>query len=328
MNVKLGKEEKTERTMTTTILLLILVIAGLLTVPFITVGYVVFLLNAIFLYVILALSWNLISGFCGYLSFGHHAFFGIGAYAGALAIVRLGLSPYLSAILAGVIAMLAAIAVGFPILRLRGAYFVIATLCLAGAAQTLMANWKGLTGGSEGLSLPPAYNLPQYYYSVLVTMLVAIFVMYKIKNSSIGLALHAIHEDEDAAEACGVDTTKWKVFAFAVSAFFPGVVGSLYAWYMTYIDPPSVFNINILLNQMTMALFGGVGTVTGPIVGAIIFSLISEFLWANYPTVYQLIVGLIIVLVVVFMPEGLVGIFKRIRTPGEKVVRKKKIFKF
>ena len=259
------------------------------------------------MYVVLALSWNIISGFTGYTSFGHVAFYGIGAYACAILVAdyRWHWLPTLG--VAAGLAAVVAVAIGYPVLRLKGPYFAIAMLGAAEGTRVVATVWDSLTHGGLGISMPSAETSRETYFAMLVLMLLTIVVAYLVGHSRFGIRLNAIREDEGAAEALGINATLYKLAAFTVSAVFPAVAGGIQAYKVLYIDPPSVFFVQITIAMALMSMLGGKGTVIGPIVGAVILYTAQELTWVNFPTAHLIAYGLFIVLVARFMPRGLVG---------------------
>jgi branched-chain amino acid transport system permease protein len=259
------------------------------------------------MYVVLALSWNIISGFTGYTSFGHVAFYGIGAYACAI-LVADHRWPWLPTLGVGaIVAAAIAVALGYPVLRLKGPYFAIAMLGAAEGTRVIATVWDGLTHGGVGISLPSGENSMATYHAMLVLMVVTIAVGYVVGHSRFGVRLNAIREDEGAAEALGINATRYKLAAFTLSAVFPAVAGGIQAYKVLYIDPPSVFFVQITIAMALMSMLGGKGTVIGPIVGAVLLYTAQELTWVNFPTAHLIAYGLFIVIVARFMPRGLVG---------------------
>jgi branched-chain amino acid transport system permease protein len=259
------------------------------------------------MYVVLALSWNIISGFTGYTSFGHVAFYGIGAYACAIPVADYGWHWIAALGLGAVLAAVVAVAIGFPVLRLKGPYFAIAMLGTAEGTRVVATVWDGLTHGGLGVSLPSAETSMQTYYAMLVLMLMTIVVAYLVGHSRFGIRLNAIREDEGAAEALGINATAYKLTAFGLSAVFPAVAGGIQAYKVLYIDPPSVFFVQITIAMALMSMLGGKGTVIGPIVGAALLYSAQELTWVNFPTAHLIAYGLFIILVARFLPRGLMG---------------------
>ena len=259
------------------------------------------------MYVVLALSWNIISGFTGYTSFGHVIFYGIGAYACAILVADHGWHWLPTLLVAAGVAAAVGVALGYPVLRLKGPYFAIAMLGAAEGMRVIATVWDGLTHGGLGISLPSVENSIATYYAMLGLMLITILVAYAVGHSRFGIHLNAIREDEVAAEALGINATAYKLAAFALSAVFPAVAGGIQAYKVLYIDPPSVFFVQITIAMALMSMLGGKGTVIGPIVGAVLLYTAQELTWVNFPTAHLIAYGLFIVIVARFMPRGLVG---------------------
>lgn len=256
----------------------------------------------------LAASWNLISGFTGYVSFGHSAFFGIGAYAAGIAIVRGGLPAPIAIVVAGAAAALAGLTFGYPALRLRGPYFAVGMLGVAEAIRVAVTVAEPITGGGKGLVLPPEDVLNAAYYAMLGVVAATVLVTYRVATRPIGLRLLAIREDEVAAELNGIQTTRLKLAAFSVSALFAGLAGGIYAWQISYIDPSTVFAGSLTVRAIAMTMLGGQGTVFGPIVGSILLSGISEALWTRFPFIHTALSGVLIVAIVLSLPGGITQI--------------------
>jgi len=280
-------------------------------------AYFLHVILIIFMWATLASSINIIAGFAGYVNFGHVAFFGIGAYTTAILMRDFRLSPFLMTPVAGLMAAVIGALVGYPALRLRGAYFVIATIGLAYIFETITFNLHWLTGGGVGISVPlPPYPMlvvkTLFYYAMLILMLVEILTIYWIANTKIGLFLHSIREDEDAAEASGVNTTKYKMLAFIVSTFFAGTAGGLYSYYMSYIDPPTVFTLAMTVTMLLMMVLGGKGTILGPIIGASILTLASEAITHFVVSELNIVLyGALLIVVILFLPQGILGILRQ-----------------
>jgi branched-chain amino acid transport system permease protein len=259
------------------------------------------------MYVVLALSWNIISGFTGYTSFGHVAFYGIGAYACAILVADYGWhwvpTLFVGAFVAGIVAM----ALGYPVLRLKGPYFAIAMLGAAEGTRVVATVWDSLTHGGLGISFPSTENSMSTYYAMLVLMLITVAVAYWVGHSRFGIRLNAIREDEVAAETLGINVTRYKLAAFVLSAIFPAVAGGIQAYKVLYIEPLSVFFVQITIAMALMSMLGGKGTVIGPIVGAVLLYTAQELTWVNFPTAHLIAYGVFIIVVARFMPRGLMG---------------------
>jgi branched-chain amino acid transport system permease protein len=284
--------------------------------PAVASGYGVRATLQVFMWIVLAGSWNLISGLTGYVSFGHVAFFGAGAYAGAILVSKAGWPWLAAALVGGVAAVGLALVIGYPCLRLKGPYFAIAMLGLNEVLRALVSYFEGLTGGGNGLSLPTLDATIPIYYVMGLTAVAVIGLTYLIITSRFGLRLMTIREDEVAAEAMGIDTARHKLYAFLLSAVGPGIAGALTARDQGYIEPISVFPLATTITMIVMVLFGGKGTVWGPVLGAVVLFVAQEVVWARYPYVHPLLFGAIIVAVVLLMPRGVLGILQiRYRLP-------------
>ncbi|HEY7363774.1 MAG TPA: branched-chain amino acid ABC transporter permease [Methylomirabilota bacterium] len=289
------------------LLLLVAALAILTVLPGALTVYLRSFVMFTMMYVVLALSWNIISGFTGYTSFGHVAFYGIGAYACAILVADYAW-PWLPTLgVAALAGAVVAIAVGYPVLRLKGPYFAIAMLGTAEGTRVIATVWDGLTHGGLGISLPSAETSWATYYAMLGLMAVTIVVAYVVGHSRFGIRLNAIREDEVAAEALGIDATRYKLAAFTLSAVFPAMAGGIQAYKVLYIDPPSVFFVQITIAMALMSMLGGKGTVIGPIVGAVLLYTVQELTWVNFPSAHLIAYGLFIVIVARFVPRGLMG---------------------
>jgi branched-chain amino acid transport system permease protein len=289
--------------------------------------YFISLLFNVFMYVTLASSWNLIGGYAGYLSFGHVAFFGIGAYTTAMLEKQFGLSPLwtvLSTIPAGAMAFAVAVVVGYPCLRLRGPYFAVITLCFAFVVQLAVKNLD-ILGGADGLwlksmDLPIGTSRSIMFELMLALMVITVFISARIAGSRFGAGLKAIKEDEEVAQTMAINAPRLKMQAFGLSAFFPGMAGGIYAYYLSYIDPHLVFDVNVSILIVLMSLFGGGKSWLGPVVGAVALSLINEglstFVKAEWA---RIIYGCLFIVVIIFMPDGIIAFFSSRTRPGISV---------
>ena len=235
------------------------------------------------MYVVLALSWNIISGFTGYVSFGHVLFYGVGSYASAILVADHGWHWVSTLAVSALVGLVAAIVIGYPVLRLKGPYFAIAMLGAAEGTRIIVTVWDGLTHGGEGISLPNVDTANATYFAMLLLMVATIAVSYWVGHSRFGVRLNAIREDEVAAEALGINTTLYKLSAFSMSAVFPAVAGAIQANKTLYIDPETEFFILITITMKLMAMLGGKGTVIGPIVGAVMLYAVQEIVWIRFP---------------------------------------------
>ena len=251
--------------------------------PLWATGYGIRVMLQLFMWIALAQSWNLISGLTGYVSFGHVAFFGMGSYTTAILVVQ-GVAWPLAAVAGGAMAVVLAFVIGWPCLRLKGPYFAIAMLGLNEVLRVIASYFEGLTGGGLGLSLPTLDASVRIYYAMGLVALAVTALTYLIVTSRFGLRLMTIREDEVAAEAMGIDTFRYKIYAFLLSAAAPGIVGGLAARDMGYIEPISVFPLVTTITMIVMVLFGGKGTIWGPVLGAVILFTFQELVWAHFPT--------------------------------------------
>jgi len=288
-----------------------LALAALALYPLGATGYGIRVMLQLFMWIALAQSWNIISGLTGYVSFGHVAFFGMGAYTAGILIVTLGW-PWLVACLAGgVTAMALAALIGWPCLRLKGPYFAIAMLGLNEVLRVAVSYFEGLTGGGSGLSLPTLHASVPIYYAMGALALAVTAVTYAVVTSRFGLRLMTIREDEVAAGAMGVDTFRYKLCAFLLSAVAPGIAGGLTARDQGYIEPISAFAMITTITMIVMALFGGKGTIWGPVLGAVLLFTVQEMVWARFIYVHPLLFGAVIVAVVLAMPRGILGVLQQ-----------------
>jgi ABC-type branched-subunit amino acid transport system ATPase component/ABC-type branched-subunit amino acid transport system permease subunit len=272
----------------------------------------------VFLLAIMAGGWNIMAGFTGYVSLGQSAFLGIGAYTVALLSLRLHLSPFLLAPLGGVAAAVVAAVLGATVMRTREHAFVIITIALLFLFQALALNLEGLTGGSNGLTLPlPAWdrnlqNLP-FYYAMLVLGALSVLLSWWIRRTRFGMGLIAIREDEDKAAAIGVRTPAYKVLSFVASAVLIGVAGGVYAYFLSFIDPRGMFDILVSVQLVLAALIGGRGTIWGPVLGAFVVVPASELTnnLASAEGLHLFAFGLVLGAVVLFLPHGLIPTVQR-----------------
>jgi branched-chain amino acid transport system permease protein len=280
-------------------------------------------LGTVFLYVVLTQAWNILGGYGGYLNFGMVTFFGTGAYASAILFHYFGLSPFLTAPLAGIAAAVAGLLIGIPTLRLRGAYFALVTMIITFAVQILALNLR-VTQGALGIYMQPLPLTPlgveRLFYFLFLGFAVAVtLLVYAIERSNIGWALVAIREDEDAAEIIGVRTIEVKWVANAIACFVAGAIGGLYAQRIMYIEPTGTFSFDISLNVVLMAVIGGPGTWQGPLLGAPIVLLVADALRVTFTSeVNRVIFSLVVILIALFVPGGVMGILERWRQRRKK----------
>ncbi|QTL04693.1 branched-chain amino acid ABC transporter permease [Aquabacter sp. L1I39] len=281
-----------------------------LVLPFVGSDYALSFGVQLLMFTALAYSWNLIGGYAGYTHFGQVAFFGFGAYVGALG-MGAGWNWLLAAVVAGASGLLLALPLGFAMLRLRGPFFAIGMFGMARVFESFALGFDGITDGGTGLYLTPLSDLKQVYAAFAVLAVGLLFLTWRLDNSRLGLQLLAIREDETAAEAMGIRTSRLKIGIFAASAVAPAAAGSLYATYLAFIDPATAFAPMTELTTISMVLLGGLGTVFGPLVGALTMSVINELLWSRFPEIYLMLVGGVILLAILFMPRGIAGLARR-----------------
>ncbi len=290
------------------VLLLLLALSG----PLFLRGYWLRLLTNVFMFGLLTQGVNIIAGYCGYLALGNILFFGLGAYITAVLMTHLG-APFTVAFAAsGLGTILFSAGVGILILRLKGQYFLMATLALSELMREI-ASSLDITGGGRGITLPMFTGGVTmvndfFYYFMLFLMLACTFCVWCIDRSYLGLAFKAIKFDEDAASVMGINPPPYKTASWAISAFFTGLAGSAFAYWMGYIDPGVVFEITPSIKMYLMMVLGGAGTVWGPLAGAFFIELVSEFAWSRYMEYHFLIVGSILILTCLFTPKGLVDL--------------------
>jgi branched-chain amino acid transport system permease protein len=269
------------------------------------------------MYVGLATAWNIMGGYTGYISLGHAGFFGFGSYSLGLILAKLGIeggyTPFLFVPIAGVLTALLAVAVGWFALRTRAATFVIVTIAFMFMLQLLAENLIGLTGGGAGLAFPTPpwrgdfYNIP-FYYAMLVLALFALAISWWIRRSKFGLGLLAIRDDEDKALAVGVPAVAFKLSAFVVSAALVGMIGGVYGYYVTYIYPQFVVDPLIGISMVLMVFLGGLGTIGGPVLGALILEPAQLWLAYNFGAsrLYLVLYSSVFLLVILLMPRGII----------------------
>ncbi|GII56840.1 metal-dependent hydrolase [Planotetraspora thailandica] len=265
-----------------------------------------------FLLAVQASSWNIISGYAGYISLGHSMFLGLGSYTVGIVAARWGVNPLWIAPLGGVTAVVVAVLIGSVVLRTRGHAFVIITIAMLLAAQILAVNFKSFTKGSDGITLDLPFwdrdfqNIP-FYYAFLILMVLTVLFSAWIRRTKLGTGLVAIREDEGKAASIGVDTTRFKIVGYAASSFFIGVAGGVYAYYLTFINPVGSFAILGSVTIVLAALVGGRGTLYGPVIGAFIVQVVSEAatVYGGGGNARVLVFGLALMVVVLFLPKGI-----------------------
>lgn len=275
-------------------------------------------LGTVFMYIVLTQAWNILGGYGGYLNFGMVTFFGTGAYASAILFHYFGLSPFLTAPLAGLTAAIAGLLIGIPTLRLRGAYFALVTMIITFAVQILVLNLPW-TQGALGIYMQPIGLTPlgveRLFYFLFLGLAAAVTALvYAVERSNMGWALVAIREDEDAAEIVGVKTIEVKWIANAIACFIAGVVGGLYAQRIMYLEPFGTFSFDISLNTVLMAVIGGAGAWQGPLIGAPVVLLVADTLRVTFTSeVNRAIFSIVVIVIALFVPGGVMGLIHRWR---------------
>lgn len=297
-----------------------LVALVLLSAPGWAGDYPVRLLSSIFVYATMAQGWNLISGYTGYPAFGQAVFFGLGAYATGLAMTSLGLPFVAALVLSAALGAGYAALWGIPVLRLRGHYFAIATLAISEATRDVIAN-SDWAGGPSGIGLPIYSNYAFFYYALLALMVAATLLVWWVSRSRFGYGLLAIRENEDAAAVMGVNTTAYKVTAFALSGLITAAAGSIYAYWISFIDPFSLFDSSVTIRMIIMATLGGPGTVFGPVIGAFVLEGVTDYLWENFLYLHNAFLGVAIILIVLFLPRGVMDFLTGRRRLSWRVFR-------
>ena len=292
----------------------------LLVAPPLLPKYLLEVLISVLFWAYLGSAWNILGGYGGQFSFGHAAFFGIGAYTSTLLLLRAGVTPWLGMLAGGALAALYGLVVGFLSFRygLRGPYFSLVTLAFAEMLRVVAVNWKAV-GSSLGLVIPSRGAAPGmflfssklgYYYVMLAMTLGALGITWGIARSRLGYALVAVRENEDAAEAAGLDTLGVKLSGMVASSFLTALGGTFYAQYWAYIDPSLTLGVSISIEGLLRAIVGGAGTVWGPLLGSFALTPLSELTRAmlrGRPGADVMLYGLVLILVISFLPQGLMG---------------------
>jgi branched-chain amino acid transport system permease protein len=259
------------------------------------------------LWITMASAFNVSSGFSGYLPFGYVAFYGIGAFTTAILVKKAGFPVFLALPFSGVAGLVLALLFA-PTLRLSGIYFGIVSLALAGICRLVITNMpEEITGGSFGLQLGSRAHPVQSFYVMMAVMLLALATILWLSRSRLGKALRATRDDADAAEMMGINVPKVRLYGWFIAAFFPAVCGGVEAWYTNVVDTETAFNTLITAKTVIYAVAGGLGTVTGPILGAVAMVWLDELIWRQFPLLNLLILGVATVALVLFLPRGIVG---------------------
>ena len=298
---------------------IIAVLALILLFPFIArpifpaYNYVMQLGIVLLMWIAMSSSWNIIGGFAGYISLGHAVFYAIGGYVSGMMLIHWGVSPFITAPLAGLVAVAFGVVAGLITLRTRGPAFIISTIALLFLTLLFLDNWE-FVGGTDGVNLPlapfpAAWLKTPFYYAMALAAIGSVYLTYRVAHSKFGLGLRAISQDEVKAEVAGINTRGYKVTAFALSAFFIGFVGGIWGYTLTYLRPVAFLAIAIAARMVLMAIIGGRGTVAGPVVGAVLIFAVDEFAVRQFgeTSLNIVVVGFLLLIVLIFFPQGVVG---------------------
>jgi len=333
------------------LLIVAAVVAALFVFPWLVASpYLLHLMILLFLSVAMGESWNVIGGYCGQYSVGHAAYFGVGAYAALMLLQYKHIAPWWGVWVAIAAALIISLLIGTICFRLRGPYFVLASIAVAEIIRLVVLNWKQLTNGAEGILLvdiPPLMlggrlvtdwlSKTPFYYLGLILALATLLVNYLVQHSKLGYYLQAIREDQDAARSLGINLSFYKNVALAISALFTALSGVFYGLYIGFIDPASVLGVDLSVQMVLICIIGGIGTNFGPVVGALVLvplsealraNLLSKFLFSigvvqetsrvggflkeNLAHAHVLIYGILVVVVILFMPDGVLGFGKKL----------------
>jgi branched-chain amino acid transport system permease protein len=299
--------------MTRVNLALLILIACVASLPLFGGAYALRVGTIACMYAIFALSWNIVGGFAGYPSFATAAFFGFGAYATGILLTK-GVPLSVAVIGSLVMCFLLAAALGTVLLRLRGHYFAIASLSLVEVFRELVNNATDLTGGGMGLNIPLASgsgilaDATFFFYAMWALLLITAVVVMIVSASKLGFGLNCIRQNETASNMVGLNSTLYKSVAFGLSACFVGAAGGIYAAWVHYIDPSDVFDILYSVKPIVMALMGGLGSPLGVVCGAFVYLGLEEVVWRNYIQIHSGVLGVLIIMLLLFLPHGLISL--------------------
>jgi len=281
-------------------------------------SYMMHIFILVIMWSVIGMSWNLLGGYCGQVSFGHAAFFGMGAYTAGIFYLKLGVSAWWGLPLSIATVGIFSLVFGFIVLRLRGPYFTLATLAIGEVLRVTAENLQGLTQGNLGIMIEERTWITKiwYYYVILLMAACTFFLIKKVIGSKLGYYFVAIREDQDAAESLGINTTFYKTVALCLSGVLTGLAGAFYINYMGYIDPQVVFPLyDISIVTVMVVMVGGVATFWGPFVGAVIMVVFSELI-RSIPLLgeaHQTFFGVLLIFIIIFLPNGIVGDIKKLK---------------
>jgi branched-chain amino acid transport system permease protein len=297
---------------------IIMILVLLAVLPLIGLSsYLMHMFILVIMYSIIGMGWNLLGGYCGQVSFGHAAFFGMGAYSAGLLYHHLGLSAWWGLLISVPVLTVFSLMIGFICLRLRGPYFALATLAMGEVLRVTSENLVKFTGGDVGILLRERTWVGKtwYYYIILLLAIGVFLLVKKVIESKLGYYFVSIREDQDAAESLGIDTTFYKTIALCLSGAITGLAGAFYTNYMGYIDPKVVFALHdISIVTIMVVMVGGVATYWGPTIGAIIMVFLAELIRSNpgLGAAHQTLFGILLIFIIIFLPNGIVGDFRKI----------------
>ena len=289
----------------------------------ITSSFALEILVRILLFAFIGTSWNLLGVYAKQLSLGHVAFFGLGAYTSTLMEINFGISPWIGMVVGGFVGMSASLPIGWLCFRLKGPYFTISTIATANVLMLIFLKFRDFAYGAEGTTIPNLGNAPlmmqfetktPYYYIVLGLLVISLAITAWIERSRVGYYLIALGEDEDAAEASGVDVVKVKRNIYMLSAFLTGLAGTFYTQYIYFIDPQTAFSFNVSIEAALVSIVGGIGTLWGPVIGTVLLetttALLQSYLGNSIGGIQLTVYSLILMAVILIRPTGIVGYFK------------------
>ncbi|MGA9010188.1 MAG: branched-chain amino acid ABC transporter permease [Xanthobacteraceae bacterium] len=287
----------------------------------VTSRFAIDILIRVLLFAFIGVAWNLMGGYAKQLSLGHAAYFGLGAYTSTILEIKFGISPWIGMFVGGVVAMLASLPIGALCFRLRGPYFAIATIATAQVLMLLFLKFRDFAWGAEGTTIPNLGSDPlmmqfdakaAYYYIALALLVAGLVITHRIERSWMGYYLVAIGEDEDAAEAIGVNVPKIKRDIYLISAFLTALAGTFYIQYIYFIDPNTAFSFNISVEAALVSIVGGIGTLWGPVIGTALLegtsALLQSWLGSSLAGVQLTVYSLILIVVILWRPTGLLGV--------------------
>jgi branched-chain amino acid transport system permease protein len=308
------------------VIAVVLLTAAALTLPLVVSNrFAIDIAIRVLLFAFIGVAWNLMGGYAKQLSLGHAAYFGLGAYTSTILLIRFDVSPWIGMIAGGIVAMLASLPIGALCFRLRGPYFAIATIATAQVLMLLFLKFRDFAWGAEGTTIPNLGDAPlmmqfdgkaAYYYIALALLALGLLITQRIERSWMGYYLVAVGEDEDAAEAVGVNALRIKRQIYMISAFLTALAGTFYVQYIYFIDPNTAFSFNISVEAALVSIVGGIGTLWGPVLGTVLLeatsALLQSWLGSGLGGLQLTVYSLILMAVILWRPAGLVGVFSEL----------------